>query len=283
MTRVRIGLLLVASATVGCASQPTVQQEAEVGRRVEQQVLREAHLLRDEPLTSYVDALGERLVAKLEPHAVQPSFRVAESDDFNASAHLGGLILVNTGLILQVTNVSELAGVIAHEIGHVRLRHVAQNYAKAKNAGLLHQVLSTAGQAAYGLPGGLAASALSGLSLSTYLNSFTREHEAEADRFAVTALARAGLDPNGVISLFETLERTHGGGGAVPGFLRSHPTEAARVAAARAAVAELGPLAGLQKDDNGRLEIIQHRVRLLTGKKVPGLAPPKPAGDPRAS
>ena len=97
------------------------------------------------------------------------------------------------------------------------------------------------------------------LAAVAYLNQFSREDEQEADAFALEILPRAGYDPNGLLTFFETLQARSGSSG----FFSSHPTTAARIddAAGRIAAAPLP--ADLRVSDSGRLEIIQRRIELL--------------------
>jgi predicted Zn-dependent protease len=94
------------------------------------------------------------------------------------------------------------------------------------------------------------------------INRFGREAEREADVFAVDALARAGIDPRGLVTFFALLARE--GGHGVPEFLSSHPAPADRIEGTRRRIEALGPLPGLRTTDGGKLEIIQRRIRLLS-------------------
>jgi predicted Zn-dependent protease len=109
-----------------------------------------------------------------------------------------------------------------------------------------------------------------GLAGVAYLNSFGREAELEADAFAVEALPRAGYDPTGLVSFFQTLQGESGG--TPSDFLSSHPATADRAAAVRAEIDALPPTQGLRVDDNGRLEIIQRRIELVMGHRASGAA-----------
>ncbi len=158
---------------------------------------------------------------------------------------------------------SELAGVMAHEVGHVAKRHIAQNYNRQRNTGLLHQaVVLGAGMAGGGNVAG-AANLVGGLAGMAYLNTFTREAEAEADAFAVDVMPTAGYDPQGLVSFFQTLKEE--GGPSVPEFLSSHPTSQSRIDATSARIRQTPIPPGLRADDGGRLEIIQRRIELLLG------------------
>ncbi len=255
------------SLTVGtaCASTKTVEEERAVAKDVERQIRRDLDVLHDRVVDNYIDDIGERIVLAAGPQAFDFSFTVHESDDVNAAAYAGGTIFVTTELILTARNVSELAGVMAHEVGHVSRRHVADNLARAQNAGLVRTAATIAGGILTGTNvGAWAASQLSGAALLGYVNSFSREAESEADAFAVGVLPAAGYDPVGLVTLFETLGNTSGITQTTWRSSHPAPTERAQTAAGLIEAREIPD--GLQKTDNGKLEIIQHRIRLLTGK-----------------
>jgi predicted Zn-dependent protease len=188
---------------------------------------------------------------------------VVEDDDINAFAAPAGHVYIHTGTILVAENVSELAGVIAHEIGHVARRHIAQNYNRQRNMGIGHQAAVLAAGIFGGGAAATAAKLGGGLAAMAYLNSFGREAEMEADTFAVETMPRAGYDPNGLVTFFETLRLESGDRPA--DFLSSHPATADRAEAARALIAAQPPTEGLAAHDNGRLEIIQRRIELVMG------------------
>jgi predicted Zn-dependent protease len=110
-----------------------------------------------------------------------------------------------------------------------------------------------------------------GLATMAALNSFTRADEREADEFAVGVLPKAGYDPNGLLSFLEVVKTIEPSG--QPGFLSSHPATEDRIAETNALIVAASPAPGLQVTDRGRLEIIQRRIRLLTGQERP-----KPTG-----
>jgi predicted Zn-dependent protease len=158
--------------------------------------------------------------------------------------------------------VSELAGVLAHEIGHVVLRHVAENYNRQRTTQLGFEAASVLASVLVGGHAAAAGQALGQLAVVAYLNQFSREDEQEADAFALEILPRAGYDPNGLLTFFETLQaRSEGAEDWV--FVSSHPTTATRIEAAAASISA-APLPGdLQVSDRGRLQIIQRRIELL--------------------
>lgn len=257
-----LAALLLTLALAGCATL-SVSDEQALEEDFQREVAREFRFLRDRVVVDYVDDIGRQIVRASGPQPFAFSFEVIDDNAINAFAGPAGHIYVNTGTILKARNVSELAGVIAHEVGHVARRHLAENYNKRRAAGIGHQAMVLGAGILGGGNAAGAADLLGGLGLTSMLNSFTREGEREADDFAIVVMPRAGYDPRGMPSFFETLIRE--GGPSVPEFLSSHPAPEDRLADTRAAIAREHLPANLRVDDGGRLEIIQRRIRLLTG------------------
>jgi predicted Zn-dependent protease len=247
----------------GCASTPTVQEERDMAKEVERQARMEFDILHDRVVDQYVDDLGEELLVAAGPQAFDYTFTVIDDPALNAMAAPGGAIFVTTGMILNVRNVSELAGVMGHEIGHVVHRHSADNMVRAQNAGLMQTALVVAAGILGGGGAANAANILTGVSALAYINNYGREAESESDAYAVEILPNAGYDPNGIVSMFETIRNETGG--RQSSFLSSHPAPQERMDATRALIETQRLSPGLRRDDGGRLEIIQHRIRLLTG------------------
>lgn len=251
---------------VGCTTAPlTIEEERELGAEVERSARAEFDFVHDEVVVGYIAGLGNDLLRVMGPQPFDYDFYVIQDDELNAFAMPGGSIYFHTGLISKAKNVSELVGVMGHEIGHVYHRHVANNYRRQRNTGIAHQL----GVLAAGvLAGGAAAQAvdlLGGMGAMAYLNQFGRDAERESDVFAVRTVPKAGYDPSGIVSFFETLREEYGDGGS--SFLSSHPATAERIHDTRALIAAQDLPPGLREDDDGRLEIVQHRIKLLTGKK----------------
>jgi len=258
------GLLLVVTGALACATL-SIQEERELGEEVNREVRREVDLLHDDVVDDYIRRIGARIVSAAGSQEFTYSFDVVEADQINAFALPAGYIYIHTETILQSKDVSELAGVLAHEVGHVAERHVAENYNRAQGVSIGHQLAVITAAV---LGGGAAAQAVNlggGLAGMAYLNQFTREAEREADAFAVEVLPRAGYDPRGLMTFFETLME-ESGGAEPPAFLSSHPATSERIDNVRALIAERDLPGGLRTHDDGRLEIIQRRIRLLRGQ-----------------
>ena len=263
-------LTLLAPLVALACSTLTVPEEKQLGVQFEREARQHYRFVNDPIVVGYVSKIGNDVLRVAGPQPFEFHFYVVDQPEINAFAGPAGSIYVHTGTILKARNVSELAGVIAHEVGHVVRRHIAQNYGKQRAASVGQEALVAAAGIVGG--GGAAAGAnmLGGLGAMAVVNSFGRQAEREADDFAVGVLPQAGYDPNGLPSFFETLMAQ--GGSQMPEFLSSHPATAERLQATRAAIAKEDLPPGLEVDDDGRLEIIQERIRLLTGGDRPPTA-----------
>jgi len=255
--------LLLAALLPACATL-TVAEERQLGAEIAQQVTRELLFIRDEVVVDYVSAIGGKIVRAAGPQPFEYRFSVVEDDEINAFTGPAGHIYIHSETILSARNASELAAVLAHEIGHGVRRHVAKSYGRSRSAGTLQQA-GVLAASVFGY-GGLA-NLGGGLAAMTVLNSFTRSEESEADAFAIEVLPAAGYDPNGLLTFLEVVRET--GGPDVPAFLSSHPGTEDRMAEVEALIAARPPAPGLRVTDRGRLEIIKRRIRLLTREVRP--------------
>ncbi|MDJ0785476.1 MAG: M48 family metallopeptidase [Myxococcota bacterium] len=247
---------------LACASSMSTQQEARLGDQMARQVQAQLPMLNDPVLDAYVQEIGGRILDAIGPQPFRYRFYVVADPEINAFAMPGGHIYVNAGTILWSRNVTELAGVIAHEIGHVWHRHIAENIERERWVGIAGD-MAVLGSAILGGPTG-AVGLASDLGSIGVMNTFGRDAEREADEFAIVALVRAGYDPKGLLSFFHTLHRKEAmeGPGRVA-FLSSHPATEERIQAAHDGISQLPAIEGLALDDNGKLEIIQRRLELL--------------------
>jgi predicted Zn-dependent protease len=249
---------------VACSTAPlSIEEERKLGAEVERAARKEFTFVHDEVVVGYVDGLGRSLLRVMGPQPFDYDFYVVEDKELNAFATPGGNIYVHTGLILKARNVSELIGVMGHEIGHVYHRHVANNYRRQRNAGIAQQIGTIAAGVLAGGQAAQAVNLLGGIGAMAYLNQFSRDAEREADAFAVQTVPQAGYDPSGITSFFETLIQEYGDTG--NSFLSSHPATQERIENTRALIRAEHLPPGLREDDDGKLEIVQHRIRLLTG------------------
>ncbi len=207
-------------------------QDVELGRRAAAELRRELPLVRDRQTENYVGRIGERLVAAIPGRLRQPQFRytfqVVDRRDINAFALPGGPIFVNRGMLAAARNDGEVAGVIAHELSHVVLRHATSQATKGQK----FQLGALAGQILGSVIGGRTGAVIaqgSQIGIGTYFMKYSREYEREADLLGVQIMARAGYDPRDMANMFQTIARRSGNGG--PEWLSDHPSPANRYAA----------------------------------------------------
>jgi len=264
-TRFALACMLSVSLATACGTL-SVADEKKLGHQVQRQVRDQFTFMRDRVVVNYIRDLGDELVGSARPSPFDFRFFVIEDPTINAFAVPGGAIYIDTGLILAAKDTSELVSVIAHEMGHVTARHVAENYNRSQTTGMVAQIVSVAiailTGSQLGAQGGQIAT---GLAAEAYLATYTRDAEREADDLAIETMVRGGWNPQGMIGMFETLMQDSGGGMKVPQLLSSHPATQERINNVRAEIASYKDLPRLRRDDGGRLEIIQRRIRLIIG------------------
>jgi len=253
----------------------TLQDEYQIGRMIVRGLRDQDQILEDPEATEYIRSLGYRLSSQAHDGTQRFNFFMVRENTINAFALPGGFIGVNAGLVLETRNESELAGVLAHEIAHVTQRHIARSIAAQSRSSLV----STAAMLAAILVGAAAGggdAAMAGMAAAQSLAiqqqiSFTRSNEIEADRVGLGILARAGLDPQGMPSFFETMSRRAGSSEMnIPEMLRTHPVTTSRIAETRERAAQLDVA---PTPDSLSYTLTQERLRVLS----------TPAGqDPRA-
>jgi predicted Zn-dependent protease len=240
--------LIAGSAGVGSGCAISQQQEVQLGQQYAADINEQLPIVDDAAVNRYMNALGAE-IAQQGDRNLSYRFHVVNTDVVNAFAVPGGFIYVNRGLIEKASNLSELAGVVAHEIGHVEGRHSVEQLERAQtaNAGLsLAYVLlgrdpSGAERAAIDVGGSL------------YFASHSREAENEADGMAIDLLVSAGIHPGGLVTFFEKLmadqSRTPS---QLEQWFSTHPTTRERIAATEAMIAQVpeSRMQGLQTDSN---------------------------------
>jgi len=263
--RSALALYLIAS-TVSCGA-ISVEDEKTLGHQSQRAIRQQLTLMRDRAVVKYIRDLGAELVAAGRPTPFDVRWYVVEDEELNAFAIPGGSIYVHTGLIAKVKHADELAGVLAHELGHVTGRHVAKNYRRQRNTGILATIFSIAVAILTGNPYlANAGDLLSQIAGIAYLNTFTRDFEREADALGLETVVKAGWNPEGMTRLFETLKKDGGGGGG-PQFLMSHPAPDERIENTKSAIAALPAGHEYRTDDQGQLKLVQRRLELIIGSE----------------
>ncbi len=243
----------LAAVVAGCAVNPVTRRpelavvsqstELELGTRQAKTIRDDMGLVAEGPLTAYVRRVGDRLAAQSPRSDVPYAFHVVDTPEPNAFA-IPGHVYVTRGLLVLLNDEDELAGVLAHEVGHIAARHAVQRLSRALPAGIVTGVVSGVTGMASPLLGSLF-SAGGSLATEALLAPYSREQEREADRVGQEMTGRAGWDPAALARALATLERVEGLGDEPrrrPSFLDSHPStpERARATAAYAATVAHG-------------------------------------------
>lgn len=200
------------AASVGCSTNPVTgqqefvlmseKQELAVGRRANEEILKQYQIYPDRRLQLYVTKVGQRLAGKSHRANLAYYFNIVDSMDINAFALPGGYIYITRGLLAYLNSEAQLAAVLAHEIGHVAARHSVRQQTSAQTTGLgigiLSKLLPPLSNAGFDQSANLLGTAL--------LRGYGREHELEADRLGAHYLERSGYDPQAMFEVIRILK-----------------------------------------------------------------------------
>jgi predicted Zn-dependent protease len=243
MSRIRTKSTLVAATlaafVVTTAAQTPVEMpknkyspadDVKLGQEAAQQVEKELPVMRDDQINGYLNNIGRRLVESVPAEFRHPEFRYTFTGvnlkEINAFALPGGPMFINRGMIEKAHNEGEVAGVMAHELSHVALRHGTAQQTKATP----YAIGQIAGQIAGAIIGGRTGAVISQGSqfgIGTYFMKFSRDYEKQADILGSRIMAGAGYDPRDMANLFRTIEKESGPGG--PQWMSDHPNPGNRV------------------------------------------------------
>lgn len=235
MKRFLIGVALTSSLVACGISQ---QQEVQMGVEYAQQINAQLPIVQDPELNRYINVLGDSIARLTSRADLDWHFFIVDSKEVNAFAVPGGFVYVNRGLIERTDKMDEVAGVLGHEIGHVVRRHTVKQMEKAQGANIgvtLACVLTSVcnsqiAGAAINLAGG------------AVFARFSRQDEIEADNEGFNNVVRAGISPNGMVTMFQKLlaERRSRPAGVEAWFL-THPLEEDRIAGIQARINQMPP------------------------------------------
>ena len=238
MRRFVAGAAMVALTGLAAGCGISQQQEVQIGAQQAQQVNQQLPIINDPAINRYLNVLGDSLAHVTSRADLDWHFYMVNTNDFNAFALPGGYIYVNRGVAERSDMMDQFASVMAHEIGHVVLRHSVKQMEQMQganigvtlacvltsvcNSGLAQAGINVAGQAVFA--------------------KFSREDEAAADASGIQTLVRAGINPNGMPQMFEKLlaERQSKPTG-LDAWFTDHPLEEDRIQASRDQIAKINP------------------------------------------
>jgi len=288
--RTSILVLISCAAFAGCASVNRtvdkgtgaigelllpVPEEVQLGNQLAAEVNQQEKILQDPQVQAYVNSVGQKVVQASgdKRDGIKYSFTVIDQPGtINAFALPGGHIYVYSGLILAARSEAELAGVLAHEVGHVTSRHAAQALGTAYG-------LQTLSAIALGQNPGALQQLAAGIAAQGYMARHSRDAEREADMKGLQYMTKAGYDPKAMPRFFEELVRISGKSNAVSEFFASHPNPQERVKNLNAEIAKKGNPTG-KSSIVGGFDQVQARLK---GGKAPSSAPPSGGTPPPSS
>jgi predicted Zn-dependent protease len=207
-----------------CLAEFTIDDEKKLGKEFYDKMGKNHFLLENKKLNDYINQIGNLILAQSKEVPFEFHFSIVNSNAINAFATPGGYIYINKGLINVAENEGELAGVIAHEIGHANGRHVASLIEKSQKLNIATLAAIIAGAFLGG--GGEATAAIAAFSVagsSSLTLKFMREHEEEADRLGISYLVSAGYYPAAMVDFLKIMKQYEFLSKTVPSYLQTHP------------------------------------------------------------
>jgi len=253
----------IGSRNVGCdrgfANWYSLNKQVAMGAEFSRQVDASSHLITDARVNEYVNRLGQNLVRNSDSK-LPFTIKVLDDETPNAFTLPGGFMYVNSGAILTAQDESELAGVMAHEIGHVAACHVARQQTRGTLANLATIPLVMVG----GPLVGMGVNQVLGLAVPAAFMKFSRNFESQADYLGIQYAYKAGYDPVGMINFFERLEALEK---KKKGFITkaydSHPQTPDRVEKSQSEIESILPAREQYIVDTSEFQEIKSRLAMI--------------------
>lgn len=251
----------------------SIEKEIALGKSLAQEVERSSKLIDDPVITEYVNRVGQNLVRNSDAR-VPFTIKVIDSDVVNAFALPGGFFYVHSGLILRAQEESELAGVMAHEISHVTLRHGTKQATKGnimQLASIPAMIFLPYGWAGYGIYQGM------NLMIPLTFLKFSRDDERQADFFGLQYMYKAGYDPNSYVTFFERIQADEKRRpGTIPKAFSTHPPNAERIENTQKEIARILPAKQEYIVTTSEFDTVKARLRNIMFSKKAQEGPNKP-------
>jgi hypothetical protein len=251
----------------------SIENDIQLGAEAKAEIEKQMQVVNDREINDFIQSIGAKLTARPEAGKYPFSFQVVNQKSINAFALPGGPMFIHSGLILAADNEAQIAGVMAHEISHVALRHGTN---QASKANLIQLPAMLAGSlAGKSILGQLAQLGI-GLGANSVLLKYSRSAESDADLVGTRIMAGAGYNPVEMARFFEKLEAEGGRGGSVAQFFSDHPNPANRKQAIEEELRYLP--ARNYVTDTGRLARVKAVVAKLPEPPKPRAAEAQPGG-----
>ena len=205
------------------------EDERKVGKEIYDSIKDAGFLVEDEELNAYINEIGNRLVKQGDQYPLDFTFSIIRSSGINAFATPGGYIYLFTGLIKLAEDESQIAGVLAHEIAHVKARHIARMIAQQRKQTIGTLAAMIAGAFLGGGEGLAAAAGLASATAATMSLKYSREHEEEADRLGMAYMTSIGYDGQGMLDFLRIMRFNQYYSSAIPSYFLTHPETSERI------------------------------------------------------
>ncbi|HFE53658.1 MAG TPA: peptidase M48 [Bacteroidetes bacterium] len=264
---IALALVLTGCATTGVNKGDinliSVDQEVQMGRDFAAEIAKTYPLLKDPEINAYFQKLGEKLARASDWPDLQYHFQVVNTADVNAFAIPGGWVYIHRGLIERADNLSEVACVMGHEIGHVVARHGTELMTKQYGIALVTQLI-------LGQNPKMWEKIAAQLFTTAGVLHYSRKHELEADRLGVRYAYKAGFNPNGMVTFFEKLQALQKREPSlIEVWFSTHPPTSERIKQAKAQIARLSLGPNLITDEPS-FHQIQKKLKALPPVKTLG-------------
>ena len=242
----------------------SLEKEIALGRRLAEEVERNAKIVDDPVISEYVNRIGQNIVNNSDAK-VPFTIKVIDSEEVNAFALPGGFFYVNTGLIELAQDEAELAGVMAHEIAHVAARHGTRSATRAQLVQYVTiPLLFIGGWAGYGIQ------QAANFAIPMTMLKFSREFEEDADFLGVQYMYKAGYDPASMVQFFERLKaQEKKKKNFVARAFSSHPMTKSRIKKVQKTIDELLPEQPEYAVTSSEFDDVKQRLARLNARRKP--------------
>lgn len=271
---------LLGVRTSGSAEKSADDEERELGLQFDLALRKQVRVFEDPVVAGFINDLGQEIVRTIEPQPFVYRFRIIEADSLNAFAVPGGYVYFHSGTLLAVSSIDELAGIMGHEIAHVKGRHYARMRKQSQIPDILIGLAGMAAAVATREPGLVIASQAANMAIQL---RFSREYENEADHLGSIFVSRAGFRPGAVTRFFDRIvaeEKKHPH--ELPPYLFSHPDVEDRIDSIEAEALSLKPTRAADPRFARELTEVQARLAYLldTQRSSVPAAPRRPEAPP---
>ncbi|HLW53419.1 MAG TPA: M48 family metallopeptidase [Candidatus Angelobacter sp.] len=262
----------IGNRKVGGLDWYSLEREVRMGKSYAMQIEQSMKMVQDPVVSEYVNRIGQNLVRNSDAK-VPFTIKVVDADEINAMALPGGFFYVNSGLILAADDEAELAGVMAHEIAHVCLRHATRGQTRADIANIMSIPLIFVGGGI-----GYMAQQAAGIGLPLTFLKFSRGFEAEADYFGIEYMYKAGYDPNEFVNFFEKIQaQEKKKPGSFAKAFATHPQTPDRIEKSQEEIAKILPARDQYIETTSEFNDVKARLAAIENRhKVDDTNPNKP-------